>query len=60
MAEQLAKTPGKDRLTLTVKPIPNGAAMRLSVDPGVTKTLAELFHQAAANRRGGEESSDEN
>ena len=49
IAEQLAKMPGKDRLTITVKPIENGALMRLSVDRGVLKTIMQtvkLYQQA--------------
>ena len=47
IAEELAKTPGKDRLTVTVKPIENGAVMRLTVDPGVLKTLLQLGYRVS-------------
>jgi hypothetical protein len=57
-AEQLAKTSGKDRVTITVQPIDNGAVMRLSVDPGVTKTLMQMIGQAT--HAGGDESAEEN
>ena len=56
-AEQLGKTQGMDRVTMTVKPIANGAVMRLSVDPGVTKTIMQLIGQAM--HAAGIESSDE-
>jgi hypothetical protein len=39
IAAQLAKMPGQDRLTMTVKPIENGAVLRLNVEPGVIKTV---------------------
>jgi hypothetical protein len=42
IAEELGKMSGKDRLTMTVKPITNGAVFRLNVDPGVIKTLVGL------------------
>ncbi len=40
-AELLAKSGGKDHITITVKPIPRGASMRLSVDSGVTKAILD-------------------
>jgi hypothetical protein len=43
LAEQLAKTPGQDRLRLTVKPIPGGAQVRLDVDPGAIRAIMELY-----------------
>jgi len=55
IAEQLAKTPGKDRLTVTVKPVDNGTVLRISVDPGVTKTILRLVNLVT----GGGDSSDE-
>ena len=37
----MAKSGGKDHITITVKPIPRGASMRLSVDSGVTKAILD-------------------
>ena len=42
-AELLAKSGGKDHITLTMKAIPQGAAVRLNVESGVTKTLFDLL-----------------
>jgi hypothetical protein len=52
-AALLAKSDGKDHVTMTVKAIPNGAAMRLNVESGVTKAILDLLPGAA-------DSSDEN
>jgi hypothetical protein len=51
IAEQLGKMSGKDRLTMTVTPIPNGALMRLKVDPGVLKTVAQMAALAQGEAR---------
>ncbi|OHB73682.1 MAG: hypothetical protein A2V70_07815 [Planctomycetes bacterium RBG_13_63_9] len=37
LAEELAKAGGKDRVILTVKPIPNGSSTRLEFEEGVLK-----------------------
>ena len=42
-ASLLAKSGGKDHVTITVKAIPNGATMRLNVESGVTKTILDLL-----------------
>jgi hypothetical protein len=42
-ASLLAKSGGKDHITLTVKAIPRGATLRLNVESGVTKTLLNLL-----------------
>ena len=42
-AELLAKSGGKDHVTMTVKAIPNGMTMRLNVESGVTKTILDLL-----------------
>ena len=57
IAEELAKMPGKDRLTMTVKPIENGAVMRLSVDPGVIKTIMQAA-MLAQHAEGGDSTSE--
>ena len=58
IAEQLGKMQGKDHVTMTVKPITNGQTMRLSFDPGVTKSLMHLF--GVATHAWENDSSDEN
>ena len=40
MAAELAKTPGRDHVRLTVTPIPRGARYRLEIEEGVLKVLA--------------------
>ena len=55
-AEQIAKQSGKDRLTMTVKPVDDGAVMRLTLEPGALKTIVGLLYRSS----GGDESSDEN
>ena len=42
-AALLAKSDGKDHVTMTVKAIPNGATMRLNVESGVIKTILDLL-----------------
>ena len=42
-AALLAKSGGKDHVTMTVKAIPNGMTMRLNVESGVTKTILDLL-----------------
>ncbi len=41
-ASLLDKSGSKDHITMTVKPIPNGTTMRLSVESGVTKAILDL------------------
>ncbi len=40
-AKLLEKTDGKDHITITVKPIENGAGLRLNVESGVTKAILD-------------------
>jgi len=40
LAGQLATSAGKDHLTVTSKPIPNGASMRLEIEEGLLKLIA--------------------
>jgi hypothetical protein len=42
-ASLLAKSGGKDHVTMTVKAIPRGAAMRLTVESGVTKAALDAL-----------------
>jgi len=42
-ASALAKSGGQDHITLTVKPIANGATMRLNVESGITKAILDLL-----------------
>ncbi len=42
-ASMLAKSDGKDHITMTVKAIRNGATMRLNVESGVIKTILDLL-----------------
>ena len=56
VAEELAKMPGKDKVTMTVKPIENGALMRLSVDPGVIKTVIQMVYSVGHTSEGSESS----
>ncbi len=53
-AKLLAKSDGKDHVTLTVQPAPNGATMRLNVESGITKAILSLIPGM------GSDSSDEN
>jgi len=39
----LAKSEGKDHITMTVKAIPDGATLRLNVESGVIKTILNLL-----------------
>jgi hypothetical protein len=57
-ADQIAKLSGKDRLTMTVKPIDDGALMRLTLEPGALKTILGLYYLQGPG--GDEEGSDEN
>jgi hypothetical protein len=58
VAAQLAKMPGKDRLTMTVKPIENGAVLRINVDSGVLKTIMQAFMLAQQPPSSSESSSE--
>lgn len=42
-AALLAKSGGKDHITMTLKAIPHGATLRLNVESGVTKTILNLL-----------------
>lgn len=42
IANALAKSGGKDHITLTVKTIPNGASMRLNIEEGLIKAIGEV------------------
>jgi hypothetical protein len=53
-ASLLDKSIGKDHLKITVKPIPRGASMRLSVESGVTKSILDAMPGS------GSDASDEN
>ncbi len=54
IAEQLAKMPGKDKVTMTVKPIENGVQMRLNVESGVIKTLLQTIYSVGHATEGSE------
>src|SRR5262249_28816712 len=58
IVQQLAKMPGQDKVTMTVKPIERGALMRLSVEPGVLKTIMQAI--AIAEQSGGADAAAEN
>jgi len=45
-AESLAKSGGKEHLTLTVKPIPNGMNLRVNVESGITKAILDASGDA--------------
>ena len=45
----LAKSDGKDHITMTVKAIPNGATMRLNVESGVTKAILDRLPAATGD-----------
>jgi 6-phosphogluconolactonase/glucosamine-6-phosphate isomerase/deaminase len=52
IAEILAKSPGKDHVTLTVKAIANGASVRLNVEEGIAKAVgaaAKMHANASAD-----------
>jgi len=42
IVEVLEKFGGKDHVTVTLKPIPGGARMRLNVEPGVIKSILDV------------------
>ena len=42
VAEMLAQAGGKDHVTLTSKPIPNGATVRLEVEEGILKLIGSM------------------
>jgi hypothetical protein len=42
IAAMLAQSGGKDHLTLTSKPIPNGATVRLEIEEGILKLIGSL------------------
>lgn len=42
IAAMLEQTSGKDHVTLTSKPIPNGATVRLEVEEGILKLLGQM------------------
>ncbi len=46
-AASLAKSGGKDHITLTAKAIPNGMTLRLNMESGVTKAILDLLHKGA-------------
>jgi hypothetical protein len=46
-AAALAKSGGKDHVTVTVKAIPNGMSMRLNVESGVTKAILDALPGSA-------------
>ena len=52
----LAKSGGKDHITMTVKPSSNGDTMRLNVESGITKALLDLLPGGKADS----DSADEN
>ena len=49
-AALLAKSGGKDHITMTVKPIPNGATVRLNVESGIIKAILDLMPEKARRR----------
>lgn len=55
-ASLLAKSGGKDHVTMTVKAIPHGVSMRLDVEAGITKSILHL----ATDRGDSSDDSDEN
>ena len=42
-ASSLAKSGGKDHVTVTVKAIPNGMSMRLNMEAGITKAIIDVI-----------------
>ena len=56
-AALLAKSGGKDHVTMTVKAIPNGVTMRLNVESGVTKTILDLLPGKGRTREDPDETS---
>ena len=42
IAKLLEQTPGKDHLTITSTPIPNGGKVRIELEPGLLKLIASL------------------
>ena len=48
VAEMLAKAGGKDHLTVTSKPIPNGATVRLEVEEGMLKLIGSISQMMKA------------
>jgi hypothetical protein len=57
-ADQISKMSGKDHFSVTLKPIPNGTAARITLEPGALKTIIGFI--AIAEKSGGDDSSDEN
>ena len=43
MVAELKKSPGKDHISLTVRPIDNGVRMRLEVEPGLLRLAGQLI-----------------
>jgi hypothetical protein len=54
-AAALAKSDGKDHVTMTVKPIPNGSSLRLNVESGVSKAFLDLLPGGGGNSEGSDE-----
>lgn len=50
-ASLLAKSDGKDHVTMTLKAIPHGATLRLNVESGVTKTILDLLPSDEADEK---------
>jgi hypothetical protein len=48
MAEELAKSGGKDHVTVIVRAIPNGASYRLTAEEGVLRLLGSETRAANA------------
>lgn len=57
-ADQIAKQSGKDHLSIIVKPVDDGALMRLTLQPGALKAIVGGFYVVRGSASG--EESDEN
>jgi hypothetical protein len=54
-AAALAKSGGKDHITMTVKVIPNGSSMRLNVESGVTKAILDQLPGSSSDSEGSDD-----